>query len=433
MGRSAHQRKKEKRPGVPHVSPYLRNVGGMQQKRISFMQISRSRSHLFTIVFSLACFAFSQDAPPPQKAGSASDTSDAATKISVKVNVVNVLATVRDKHGKIVNNLGKEDFTLTEDGRPQSIHYFSRDTDLPLTLGLLVDTSLSQRRVLDQERSASHSFLDQMVRENRDKAFIIHFDHEVELLQDLTSSHQKLEQALNALKTPEYTQTDSNGGGGNGPGGGHGGGQGGGRHGGHHGGGTTLYDAVFLASDELMTKQEGRKALVLLTDGVDHGSKESLDTAIESAQRANTVVYSILFKDDESYGGGGGFGRPTIGFPGGGYPGGRRGGQRYPTEPRPDGKKVLERISKETGGRLFEVSKKQPIDQIYSEITEELRNQYNLGYTPDREASNNSSYHKIQLSAKQKDLIVQARDGYYANTEASPSTTAGRSPASESR
>jgi len=397
------------------------------------MKISRTRSRVYTFVFAVASLAFSQDAPPSQTSHPAPDASDSATKISVKVNVVNVLATVRDKHGKIVNSLTKDDFTLTEDGRPQSIHYFSRDTDLPLTLGLLVDTSLSQRRVLDQERSASHSFLDQMVRENRDKAFIIHFDHEVELLQDLTSSHQKLEQALNALKTPDYTQTDSNGGGGNGPGGGHGGGQGGGRHGGHHGGGTTLYDAVFLASDELMTKQEGRKALVLLTDGVDRGSKETLDAAIESAQRANTVVYSILFKDDESYGGGGGFGRPTIGFPGGGYPGGRRGGQRHPTEPRPDGKKVLERISKETGGRLFEVSKKQPIDQIYSEITEELRNQYNLGYTPDRDASNNSSYHKIQLSAKQQDLTVQARDGYYANTEASPSAAAGRSPASESR
>jgi len=386
------------------------------------MQISRTRSRLYTWVFAVASLAFSQDAPSTQTSHPAADTSDSATKISVKVNVVNVLATVRDKHGKIVNNLSKQDFTLTEDGRPQSIHYFSRETDLPLTLGLLVDTSLSQRRVLDQERSASHSFLDQMVREDRDQAFIIHFDRDVELLQDLTCSHQKLEQALNALKTPEYTQTDSNGGGGSGPGGGHGGG----RHGGHRGGGTTLYDAVFLASDELMRKQEGRKALVLLTDGVDRGSKESLDTAIESAQRANTVVYSILFKDDESYGGGGGFGRPSIGFPGGGYPGGRRGGQRYPTEPRPDGKKILERLSKETGGRLFEVSKKQPIDQIYSEITEELRNQYNLGYTPDREASNNSSYHKIQLSAKQKDMTVQARDGYYANTEASPSATAGR-------
>jgi VWFA-related protein len=167
-----------------------------------------------------------------------------------------------------------------------------------------------------------------------------------------------------------------------------------------------LYDAVFLASDELMRKQEGRKALVLLTDGVDTGSKESLDAAIESAQLANTVVYSILFKDDEAYERGGGFGRPGIGFPGGG----RR--QRYP-EQRPDGKKILERISSETGGRLFQVSRKQPIEQIYSQITEELRNQYNLGYTPDRAVSNDSSYHKIQVATNQKDLIVQAREGYY--------------------
>ena len=387
------------------------------KQRTFFKQMKRNKSCLYTVVFSVVSLGLAQDVPSTQTSHPAADASESATKISVRVNVVNVLATVRDKHGKIVNSLTKDDFTLSEDGRPQSIHYFSRETDLPLTLGLLVDTSLSQRRVLDQERSASHSFLDQMVREDRDKAFIIHFDREVELLQDLTSSHQKLEEALGSLSTPEYPQPEGNGGAGNWPGGGHGGGH----HGGHHVGGTMLYDAVFLASDELMRKQEGRKALVLLTDGVDTGSKENLDAAVESAQRANTVVYSILFKDDESYGRRSGFGRPGIGFPGGGRPS----GQRYP-EQRPDGKKVLERISRETGGRLFEVSSKKPIDQIYSEITEELRNQYNLGYTPDREASNDAVYHKIQLSAKQKDLFVQARDGYYANTEASPSAAAAQ-------
>ena len=170
-----------------------------------------------------------------------------------------------------------------------------------------------------------------------------------------------------------------------------------------------LYDAVYLASDELMNKQEGRKALVVLTDGVDTGSKETLDQAIESAQRSDTIVYSILFKDDEAYGGReGGFGRP-----GGGY--GRHGGQRYPEQEKPDGKKILERLSKETGGRFFTVSKKDPVDQIYSQITEELRNKYNLGYTPDRAADKESSYHKIQVAAKPKDMTVQARDGYYAD------------------
>jgi VWFA-related protein len=369
--------------------------------------MNRTHSRVYTFVVLLSCLAVAQDAPTQKPASlHAAESSDPISTVSVKVNVVNVLATVRDKHGKIVNNLTKDDFTLTEDGRAQSIHYFSRETDLPLTLGLLVDTSRSQSRVLDQERGASHSFLDQMVREDRDRAFIIHFDHEVELLQDLTSSHQKLEAALGSLRPAEYTQTRANGGGGNWPGGP----RDSGRQGGHHGGGTMLYDAVFLASDELMRKQEGRKAIVVLSDGVDTGSKESLDAAIESAQRANTAVYSILFKDDEAYERRGGFGGPGVGFPGGG-----RGGHRYPEQQRPDGKKILERISQETGGRLFEVSKKEPIDQIYSQITEELRNQYNLGYTPDRSAHNDSSYHKIQVAAQQKDLVVQARDGYYGD------------------
>ena len=368
--------------------------------------MNRLRSHFFALVLSVACCAVAQDTAAPQQASRPTgDSKDSATTISVKVNVVNVLATVRDKHNKIINNLTQADFTLSEDGRPQSIHYFSRETDLPLTLGLLVDTSRSQRRVLDQERSASHSFLDQVVGENRDKAFVIHFDHEVELLQDLTSSHQKLEEAVKALQIHEATESENAGGGGGGGGRWPGGGpRGSGHRGGHHAG-TMLYDAAYLASNEVMQKQEGRKALVILSDGVDMGSKESLDAAIESAQRANTLVYSILFKDDEGYGGGGG------GF---GHAGGGRGRQRYP-EQRPDGKKILERLSKETGGRLFIVSKKESVEQIYTQITEELRNQYNLGYTPDRAASNDSSYHKIQVSAKAKDMIVQARDGYYGN------------------
>lgn len=334
--------------------------------------------------------------------------------IAVDVNVVNVLATVRDKHGQIVNSLNKDDFILTEDGRSQTIRYFSRESNLPLTLGLLVDTSLSQRRVLDQERSASYSFLDKML-QAKDTAFIIHFDREVELLRDLTSSREKLEAALGKLQTPEQPQLVRGGGSGGGqggpggwPGGGGRGGHGGGR-GGNHGGGTLLYDAIYLASNEMMKLQHGRKALIVLSDGVDHGSKETLDEALEAAQRTDTVVYSILFKDDESnshWGGG-------FGYPGGGT-GRPGGGHRYPQESHPDGKKVLERISKETGGRLFEVSKKQSIEQIYSQVQEELRNQYSLGYTPEK-TNESTGYRKIALATKQKDLAVQARDGYYAD------------------
>jgi VWFA-related protein len=355
-----------------------------------------------------------------QAAGKPEDGQPVAT-MSVKVNVVNVLATVRDKHGQIVRDLGKDDFILTEDRRPQTVRYFARESDLPLVLGLLVDTSMSQRQVLDQERSASHSFLDQMVREDKDKAFIIHFDREVELLQDLTSSHEKLEEALGSLQTPQLTRASS---GGNSPDPDPypGQGRGAGRRGG--GGGTHLYDAVYLASNEVMKKEQGRKAIIILSDGVDIGSKESLEYAIETAQRSDTVVYSILFKGDEGNGGGrGGFGGPRIGMGGGGMgvPGmggggmGRRGGgQRYPQESRPDGKKILERISKETGGRMFEVSKKQPIDDIYKQIEDELRSQYSLGYTPERAGANGAGYHKIQLAAKKKDLAVQTREGYYA-------------------
>jgi VWFA-related protein len=330
------------------------------------------------------------------------------SKISVQSNIVTVSAIVRDKHGQIIPDLTKEDFTLDEDGRPQSITYFARQNDLPLAVGLLVDTSLSQRRVLDQERSASSTFVDHTLREEKkDQAFLIHFDHEVELLEDFTSSRKKLEAALDTLQTPE--RQDAGGGQGNGGGGGPGGNGGGGHHHGGGGGGTLLYDAVYLASNDMMSKLQGRKAVIILSDGVDRGSKESLGSAIESAQRANTIVYSILFKDDEpfgsrgSYGGGGGWG---------GHGGG--GGRRRPQqEERPDGKKILERISKETGGRLFEVTKKQTVDEIYEQIQQELRDQYILGYVPDKSPSS-ADYRKIHVVTTKKDLIVQARDGYYA-------------------
>src|SRR5579884_1595832 len=268
---------------------------------------------------------------------------DEDAKFSSDVNVVNIFATVNDKKGHVVSNLNRDDFVLQEDGRPQAIRYFARESDLPLTLGLLVDTSLSQRRVLGAERTASYVFFEKVLREDKDHAFVIHFDREVELLQDLTSSRQKLEKALQLLDVaePEGQGRWQR--------------QGPGRH-----AGTTLYDAILLASDELMKKQQGRKALILLTDGVDRGSKTSLTDSIQSAQRADTLVYSILFADNDfqqgyrpgGYGGrhGGGWGGG-----GGGWGGGRRGG--YGGE-RPDGKKVLQRISSETGGTFYEVSHK---------------------------------------------------------------------------
>ena len=334
--------------------------------------------------------------------------SQQSAPITLDVNAVNLLATVRDKKGNIVRDLTKDDFALEQDGKPQTITYFAKESDLPLTLGLLVDTSMSQRRVLDQERAASRTFLDQVLRVDKDKAFVIQFDREVTLLQDLTSSRQKLQAAIDQIDTPQFSQ-GSSGGSSGGSGGGSSGGGGRGSHG-YGGGGTLLYDAVFLASNELMKKQPGRKAVVLLTDGVDHGSKETLAEAIATAQRADTLVYCILFADKEAYGNGGGFGGPHMGGMGG--RGGRGGYPPRTEESHPDGKKVLKQMSEATGGRFFEASKKEPIDKIYDAIDEELRYQYSLGYTPVK-ADTPVGYHKLHLTVKQKDVVVQTRDGYY--------------------
>jgi VWFA-related protein len=336
------------------------------------------------------------------------DNQAAQPRFSADVNVVNVLVGARDKQGKIVSDLTKDDFTLDEDGRPQTIKYFVRQIDMPLTLGLLVDTSGSQLHVLDQERRASLEFFRHVMREDKDKAFAIHFDREVELLQDLTSSRKDLEASLSDLDAakPQLNRRSS---GSSDPQGGSGypgnGGQRGQRR-----GGTALYDSVLLGSDELMAKQQGRKAMILMSDGVDNASKVSLTSAIESAQRSDTLVYSIRFASTQSPGG---FGGPGIGMGGGGmgrHGGMGRGGNRMPQD-RVDGKKILEQISRETGGAYFEVSSKMPLDKIYDRIEEDLRNQYNLGYTPDQTGT---GYHKIHVAAKVKNVTVQARDGYYA-------------------
>lgn len=320
------------------------------------------------------------------------------------VRVVNVFATVRDKKGQIVRGLTKDDFILEEDGRPQTIRYFSQESDLPLTLGLLVDTSMSERRMLGTESEASRAFLEQVLRPATDKAFLIHFDHEVELLQDLTSSRERLERALDEINRPEFAQSGRAQ-----SGGGYGGRRGG--MGGRRGGGTTLFDAIYLASDELMKKQTGRKAIILLTDGEDNASKVSLAEAISAAQRADTLAYSVRVADQEENFQG--FPSPGMGRHGGW--GGRNGGYgRGPiAAERPDGKKILQQISRETGGAYFEVSKKKTVEDIYKEVQQDLRNQYSLGYTSDR-PDTEPGYRKIQLKAKRKDVTVQARDGYYA-------------------
>ena len=228
-------------------------------------------------------------ANPPAAQGPATPT----TTLSVDVKVVTLPVTVRDKHGKIVTNLSKDDFALEEDGKPQMIRYFNQETNLPLTVGLLVDTSMSERDNLDKERAASRTFLDQMITRPTDRAFVIHFDRQVELLQDLTADHGKLEKAVGEIDTTsavQNTQSSDQDSGGSRP---------------KRGAGTLLYDAIYLACDELMKKQTGRKAIVVLTDGEDRGSQETLNSAIESAQRSETVVYTIYYGGHEDHDNGG--------------------------------------------------------------------------------------------------------------------------------
>ncbi len=378
---------------------------------------------LFCCMIAAAAFGQQTAAPSDKK------PADQTTTLSLSANLVNLPVIVRDKKGALVQTLTKADFSLMVDGHVQTIRYFDRDQNLPLTLGLLVDTSESQRTVLDEERDASGSFLDGMLDRPAgadahlpDRAFVVQFAREVELLQDLTSSRPKLQAAIKQIGTesPNSHPTDDDDSNGSGTG----------RA--HRGGGTTLYDGVFLSADELMKKQQGRKALIILSDGVDRNSKETLNTSIEAAQRADTIIYAIYFKGQEQHhdndnnnrGGGGGFPGGGGRFPGGGggYPGGGGGGRNggggrgggAPQENRVDGKKILQKMADETGGRFFEVKGKEKVTDIYAQIAEELRSQYRLGYTPDATVLEDG-YHRVDLIVpKDKNLRIQTRDGYYS-------------------
>jgi len=281
---------------------------------------------------------------------------------SSKIDLVNVSVVVRTRTGALVRDLGIEDFTIHESGQTQTIRYFSRAKDTPLTVGLLIDVSDSQRRMLDAEQQASYAFLEQVLRTGgdlayRNQAFVVQFDSTVHLRQAPTSSQTRLEAVLGAESpAPELSFEP--------------------------GQGTKLYDAVVAASDEYMSRLQGRKACILLSDGIDHGSKSFLAEAIEAARRADTLVYSILFSDSTYY-----------------------------KLHEADGAGVLKEISRETGARSFETTRNQTIGRIFKEIGDELRSIYTLGYTPE---GSGSGYRSIHVGVKRKDLIVRARAGYYA-------------------
>lgn len=311
-------------------------------------------------------------APPPVGAQGKVETepSDEAT-FSLDVEVVNVLATVKDRNGRLLSTLERNDFILEEDGVRQDIRYFSHQSDLPLTVGLLIDTSGSQELLIPEERSAGLLFFRSVLRPETDLAFLMSFDRDVELLQDYTDSLPLLERGLEGLRVEVPTR---------------------GLHpnptGSKQQTSTALYDAVFLAADEMFRDQVGRKAVVVISDGYDFGSKTKLKQAVEAAQRADIVIYTVQYLD-RSFAYGRYFG---IG----------------------SGLAALKRMSDETGGSCFRVSRGRRLSSIFRQIEEEMRSQYSIGYTPSRERSK-AGFRKITLKSTRKGLRIQARNGYYAD------------------
>ena len=297
----------------------------------------------------------------------------AATTLKVNVNVVQLFFNVKDKHGALIPNLTKNDFQVFEDGKPQTIKYFAAESNLPLTLGILIDSSGSQTRVLDMEKQVGGEFLSEILRD-KDMAFVIGFDVNVDLLQDFTNSVRLLKTALNSAKI------NTAGGSGTGiPG------LGGGTVPTSNPRGTLLYDAVYLASHDELAQQVGRKAMVLLTDGEDEGSQLKLKDAIEAAQKADTIAYVLLCAD-----------RGFYGF--GGY----------------SGDSEMRKLTQETGGRVIEVGNKfDKLKEGFNQIANELRSQYNIGYVP-ANAKLDGSFRKVEIHTTNKDYKIQSRNGYYA-------------------
>ena len=330
-----------------------------------------SLSRVFAVIGLLAtlpiCQAQNQDT-------SQNPQDQSVSTLKVNVNVVQLFFNVKDKHGGLIPALTKNDFEITEDSKPQTIKYFTAESDLPLTLGILIDSSGSQQRVLDMEKEVGSQFLDDILRP-KDLAFVISFDVNVELLQDFTNSTRELHVALNRARINT----------------------GGGSCGGVPGigggpvpcsgtpKGTLLYDGVYLAGHDELANQVGRKAMIILTDGEDQGSQLTIREAIEAAQKADSIVYVLLIAD-----------RGFYGF--GGY----------------SGDTAMKKLASETGGRVIEVGNKyEKLKQAFEQIAQELRSQYNIGYTPTN-SKLDGSFRRVDIHPKNRDFKIQARNGYYA-------------------
>ena len=291
-----------------------------------------------------------------------------ATTLKVNVDVVNLLFNTKDKSGHLMPNLPKDDFQVFEDGKPQTIKYFKSDSDLPLTIGILLDTSYSQDRVLPIEKEVGAQFLQQMLRPS-DEAFLISFDVNVDLLQDFTNNARDIRKGMDAAKINAGGLVGGIPGIGQGP------------VPISNPKGTLLYDAVYLASHDKLRSEVGRKALILLTDGEDNGSQLKLPDALETAQKSDAIIYVLLISDS---------------------------GVALGT-----GSGLMKKLSEETGGRMIHVGNNQEkLKKAFDQISEELRSQYSIGYTPTND-KHDGTFRKVEIKTKEG-FKVQARKGYYA-------------------
>jgi len=316
-----------------------------------------------------AQLAPSPDAAPVSHAPATEDEADAEPILKVQVNLVDVVFTVRTKSGELVPHLTTGDCKVTEDKVAQNIKNFMAESNLPLTLGMLLDTSYSQERVLLLEQEAGGQFLSRILRK-KDQAFVLSFDQNVDLLQDLTNSARQLTKALNSAQINGNFSIGAS------------------PVPNSHPKGTVLYDAVYLASNEKLAQEQGRKALILLSDGSDQGSRVKIQGAIEAAERANTIVYVILIADVESY--------LTQGF---GY----------------SGYSAMKKLAEETGGRVINVGNNgKKLAAAFDQIEDELRTQYVATYKPTNDKQD-GTFRKINVDCQGDGLKVMTRKGYYAS------------------
>jgi VWFA-related protein len=284
--------------------------------------------------------------------------------IKTEVNLVNLFATVRDKNKRIVTDLKQDDFKVFEDGHEEKVAFFSKEMALPITLGLLLDTSGSEQYMLGAIQDAGSRFMHRVLRKG-DEAMIISFDSDVDLLADFTDDRNQLDRAI--AKARINVPSMGSIGGNPGP------------VGSRQITGTALYDAIYLACSEKLNGEAGRKAIVIVTDAQDEGSKLKLEEAIEAAQKTDTVIH-ILLVADPRFGG-------NVG--------------------------VAHRLAEDTGGRMISVSSEKKLEEAFDQISEELRSQYTLGYYPTNGAKD-GKFRKIKVEMTSHDWKVLARKGYYA-------------------